>query len=264
MSDATPVVLCSRDESNAAIALITINRPDKLNALNRGVLHGLLGALRELNAAGDVRVAIITGAGEKAFVAGADIGEMRAMTVPEAKAMSDLGHSVGNAMESSPFVIIAAVNGFALGGGTELAMACDLVYASEKAKFGQPEVNLGVIPGFGGTQRLARRVGVGKARELVYTGDMIGAEEAHRIGLCEAVVAHGTVVEHARTVAKKIASKGPFAIAQAKVAMRRGDALLATANELEAQAFAACFGTSDQKEGMGAFVEKRAAGFTGK
>jgi enoyl-CoA hydratase len=264
MTDAPPVVLCTRDESSPFVALITINRPDKLNALNREVLSSLFDALHGLQREGGVRAAIITGAGEKAFVAGADIGEMRAMTVPEAKAMSDLGHRVGELMESLPFVIIAAVNGFALGGGTELAMACDLVYASDRAKFGQPEVNLGVIPGFGGTQRLARRVGAGKARELVYTGDMIDAVEAHRIGLCEAVVPHGTVVEYARGVAKKIASKGPFAIAQAKVAMRRGDPQLAAANELEAQAFAVCFGTTDQKEGMSAFVEKRAAVFSGK
>ena len=230
MTDATPLVLCARDESSSSIALLTINRPDKLNALNRGVLTALFDALTTLKREGGIRVAIVTGAGEKAFVAGADIGEMRAMSVPEAKAMSDLGHSVGELMQSLPFVIIAAVNGFALGGGTELAMACDLVYASEKAKFGQPEVNLGVIPGFGGTQRLARRVGVGKARELVYTGDIIDAVEAHRIGLCEAVVPHGTVVEYARAVAKKIAGKGPFAIAQAKVAMRRGDPQLAAAN----------------------------------
>ncbi|MFI5301184.1 MAG: enoyl-CoA hydratase-related protein [Polyangiales bacterium] len=261
MTTAEPVVLSARD---GALATVTIHRPDKLNALNRDVLHGLLQIFQDLHREGGVRAVVLTGSGEKAFVAGADIAEMRAMSVPEAKAMSDLGHRLGDTMESMPFVIIAAVNGFALGGGTELAMACDLVYASEKAKFGQPEVNLGVIPGFGGTQRLARRVGVGKARELVYTGEMIGAEEAHRIGLCEAVVPHGTVVAHAMSVAKKIASKGPVAIAQAKIVMRRGDAGLPSANELEAQAFAMCFGTSDQKEGMSAFVEKRAAAFVGK
>jgi enoyl-CoA hydratase len=189
---------------------------------------------------------------------------MRAMGTAEAKAFTDLGHRLGDRLESAPFVVIAAVNGFALGGGCELAIACDLIYASDKSRFAQPEVNLGVIPGFGGTQRLIRRVGVGKARELVYTGDMIDAAEALRIGLVEAVVPHGTVLEHAKGVAKKIATKGPLAIQQAKVVMRRGDAGLASANELEAQAFAMLFGTEDQKEGMGAFLEKRAATFAGR
>jgi enoyl-CoA hydratase len=245
------------------LAIVTINRPDKLNALNRAVLERLLAVVDELGREGGVRALVLTGAGEKSFVAGADIASMRSMTTAEAKAFADLGHRLGDRLESAPFVVIAAVNGFALGGGCELAIGCDLVYASEKAKFAQPEVNLGVIPGFGGTQRLIRRVGVGKARELVYTGDLIDAAEAHRIGLVEAVVPHGTVLDHAKTVAKKIASKGPLAIQQAKVVMRRGDAGLPSANELEAQAFAMLFGTADQKEGMAAFVEKRAAAFKG-
>jgi enoyl-CoA hydratase len=256
MSDSA--VLVSREGD---LAIVTINRPAKLNALDREVLEQLLGAVEELTRDGGVRAVVLTGAGEKAFVAGADIASMRAMGTAQAKAFADLGHRLGDRIESAPFVVIAAVNGFALGGGCELAIACDLIYASEKAKFGQPEVNLGVIPGFGGTQRLVRRVGVGKARELVYTGDLIDAAEAHRIGLVEAVVPHGTVVEHAKAVAKKIASKGPLAIRQAKVVMRRGDAGLPSANELEAQAFAMLFGTDDQKEGMAAFVEKRAATF---
>ena len=264
MSDPNAVVLVAIESLDQGdVATVTINRPDKLNALNREVLESLVRAFHELMKPGRVRVAILTGAGEKAFVAGADIAAMRGMSVVEAKSLSDLGHRLGNLMESAPFPILAAVNGFALGGGTELSMACDLVYASDKAKFGQPEVNLGVIPGFGGTQRLARRVGVGKARELVFTGDMIGAEEAHRIGLCEAVFPAAELMDKVRAVAKKIASKGPLAIAQAKVVMRRGDALLPTANELEAQAFAMLFGTGDQKEGMGAFLEKRAAVFKG-
>jgi len=245
------------------IGIVTVNRPDKLNALNADVLHALIGALESL-AKSETRVAIITGAGEKAFIAGADIAAMREMSTTQAKRLSALGHATGDALESAPFVVIAAVNGFALGGGCELAMACDLIYASEKAKFGQPEVNLGVIPGFGGTQRLARRVGVGKARELVYTGDMIDAAEAHRIGLCEAVFPPGELLDRARAVAKKIASKGPLAIDQAKRAMRRGDAILETANELELQSFAMLFGTKDQREGMTAFVEKRAAQFKGE
>jgi enoyl-CoA hydratase len=254
-------VLLSREGD---LAIVTINRPDKLNALNREVLAGLLGVVEELTAAGGVRAMVLTGAGEKAFVAGADIAAMRTMGPAEAKAFSDLGHRLGDRMESAPFVVIAAVNGFALGGGCEMALACDLIYASEKSRFAQPEVNLGVIPGFGGTQRLSRRVGVGKARELLYTGDMIDAAEALRIGLVEGVVPHGTVVEHAKGVAKKIATKGPLAIQQAKAVMRRGDAGLPSANELEAQAFAMLFGTEDLKEGMGAFLEKRAATFAGR
>jgi len=256
MSDA-PVLLARE----GALAIVTINRPDKLNALNREVLELLHRTWTELRGS-DVRAAILTGAGEKAFVAGADIASMKAMTTAEAKAFADLGHRVGDLMESLPFPVLAAVNGFALGGGTELAMACDLVYASEKAKFGQPEVNLGVIPGFGGTQRLSRRVGVGKARELVFTGDVIDAAEAYRIGLCEAVLPPAELLAHVKKVAEKIAAKGPLAIAQAKVVMRRGDPTLPSANELEAQAFAMLFGTADQKEGMGAFLEKRPAKFT--
>jgi enoyl-CoA hydratase len=258
MSD--PVLL----SHEGAIATVTINRPDKLNALNRGVLEALLGIFGELRGKPGVRVAIVTGAGDKAFVAGADIAEMRALGAAEAKAFSDLGHRVGDLMEGAHFPILAAVGGFALGGGCELAMACDLVYASDKAKFGQPEVNLGVIPGFGGTQRLARRVGIGKARELVYTGNLIDAAEAHRIGLVEAVVPAAELQGYVRAVAEKIASKGPLAIAQAKAVLRRGDPTLPSANELEAQAFGLLFGTADQKEGMAAFVEKRPAKFEGR
>jgi enoyl-CoA hydratase len=256
MADAP--LLVSRE---GAIALLTINRPDKRNALNRDVLEHLYRAFTELRGS-DCRVAILTGAGDKAFVAGADIAAMKGMTTAEAKAFADLGHRTGDLMESVPFPIIAAVNGFALGGGCELAMACDLIYASENAQFGQPEVKLAVIPGFGGTQRLPRRVGLGKARELVLTGEMIDAKEAHRIGLCEAVVPHADLQTHVRKVAEKIASNGPLAIAQAKVVLRRGDPTLPSANELEAQAFAMLFGTSDQKEGMTAFLEKRPPTFT--
>ncbi len=246
------------------VALVTVHRPEKLNALDREVLTHLLSAFQELSAAGDVRVAILCGAGEKAFIAGADIAAMRGLGVVEAKSLADLGHQLGQVMEGCPFPILAAVQGFALGGGCELAMACDLIYAGEKAKFGQPEVNLGVIPGFGGTQRLVRRVGAGKARELVLTGDIIDAQEAHRIGLCEAVFPQAELLAKVKAVAAKIASKGPVAVAQAKVVMRRGDAGLPSANELEAQAFAMLFGTADQKEGMAAFVEKRQAAFVGK
>jgi enoyl-CoA hydratase len=168
-------------------------------------------------------------------------------------------------MEAAHFPVIAAVNGFALGGGCELALACDFIYASDKAKLGQPEVNLGVIPGFGGTQRLARRVGVGRARELCYTGDVIGAEEALRIGLVNAVVPHAELMTKAKETAAKIASKGPLAITQCKRVIARGvDVPLSVGNELEVQGFAGLFGSADQREGMKAFLEKRKAAFLGK
>jgi len=252
-------------ERDAHVATITLNRPDKLNALNRELVTELLAAVRALDADPEVRAAIVTGAGEKAFAAGADIAAMSEMTVAQAKAFADLGHTVGAAIESAHLAVIAAINGFALGGGCEIALACDFAYASDKAKLGQPEVNLGVIPGFGGTQRLARRVGLARARELCMTGDTIGAEEALRIGLVNAVVPHAELLNKARETAKKIASKGPLAIAQCKRVLRRGaDVELGVANELEAQAFASLFGSSDQREGMKAFLEKRAAKFEGR
>ncbi|NOU34829.1 MAG: crotonase, partial [Polyangiaceae bacterium] len=168
------------------------------------------------------------------------------------------------ASSAAHFAVIGAINGFALGGGCELALACDFLYASDRAKFGQPEVNLGVIPGFGGTQRLSRRVGVGRARELCFTGDIIDAEEAKRIGLVNAVVPGAELLAKVADVAKKIASKGPLAIAQCKRVILRGeDVALGVANELEAQAFAGLFGSHDQREGMGAFLEKRKAAFRG-
>ncbi len=212
-----------------------------------------------------VRAVVVTGAGEKAFAAGADIAAMSEMTTTRAKTFADLGHAIGAAIEASRMPYVAAVNGFALGGGCELALACDFIYAADKAKFGQPEVNLGVIPGFGGTQRLARRVGIGRARELCMTGDIIGAEEALRIGLVNKVTSREEVVGAAREAAKKIAAKGPLAIAQCKRVMLRGaDLPLTTAHELEAQAFSALFGSQDQREGMKAFVEKRPAKFEGR
>jgi len=255
-------LLVARDE---AIVTITLNRPDKLNALNLELVTELLRAVSELDRDPGVRVLILTGAGDKAFAAGADIGAMAEMTTSQAKAFADLGHAVGAALEAAHFAVIGAVNGFALGGGCELALACDFLYASDKAKLGQPEVKLGVIPGFGGTQRLARRVGMGRARELCYTGDTLGAEEALRIGLVNAVVPHAELLTKVREVAKKIAAMGPLAIAQCKrVILRGADLPLPTANELEAQAFASLFGTSDQREGMKAFLEKRPATFLGK
>jgi enoyl-CoA hydratase len=206
----------------------------------------------------------MTGAG-KAFCAGADIEEMRGMSTIDAKRYSEQGHALGAFIEELPFPVIAAVNGFALGGGCELALSCDFIYASDVAKFGQPEVNLGVIPGFGGTQRLARRVGIGMARELIYSGEIIAADKALAIGLANAVIAKDELLPRVRALATTIAGKAPLAIAQAKRATLRGaDRDLTVANELEAQAFAMLFGTSDQREGMKAFVEKRKPEYTGR
>jgi enoyl-CoA hydratase len=252
-------------EKNGPIVTISLNRPDKLNALNVKLLSELRTIIVELDHDPSVLCAVLTGAGEKAFAAGADIAAMQTLTSHEARRFASIGHVVGDRIETAHFPVIAAVNGFALGGGCELALTCDFIYASDKAKFGQPEVNLGVIPGFGGTQRLARRIGIGRARELCYTGDMIGAEEALRLGLVNAVVPHAELLNKAHETAKKIASKGPLAIAQAKRVLFRGaDVPLQIACELEAQAFGALFDSADQKEGMAAFLGKRPAVFTGK
>ena len=250
-------------EREAGVALVTIRRPEKLNALDPGVLGELTAAFAALEGS-DVRVAILTGEG-KAFVAGADIAAMQEMSPVQAKAFADLGHRLGALIESLPLPVIAAVNGFALGGGCELALACDFIYASERARFGQPEAKLGVIPGFGGTQRLARRVGIGLARELVYGGEMIGADRALAIGLVNAVFPSDELLDKTMELAKKIAQNGPLAVAVAKRVLLRGEELdMAGANELEAQAFAGLFGSLDQREGMRAFVEKRPAKFEGK
>jgi enoyl-CoA hydratase len=252
-------------ERDAGTVLLTLNRPEKLNALNLALVRALSDTIGELDADPTVRVVILTGAGEKAFVAGADIEAMSTMTPAAAKAFADLGHATGERMERAHFPVIGAINGFALGGGCELALACDFLYASDRAKFGQPEVNLAVIPGFGGTQRLPRRVGIGRARELCFTGDMLGAAEALRIGLVNAVVPGAELLGKVREVAKKIEQKGPLAIAQCKRVLLRGqDIPLPVASELEAQAFATLFGSEDQREGMAAFLEKRAASFTGR
>jgi enoyl-CoA hydratase len=252
-------------ERDSHVVTVTLNRPDKLNALNEELLHELGRVVLDLSRDPSVRCAILTGAGEKAFAAGADIAAMSEMSTTRARQFAEMGHGIGHTLETAHFPVIAAVNGFALGGGCELALACDFIYASDKAKLGQPEVNLGVIPGFGGTQRLARRVGEARARELCMTGDMVNAEEALRIGLVNAVVPHADLLPRVREVASKIASKGPLAIAAAKrVILRGADVPLPTANELEATAFAALFGTADQREGMRAFLEKRGAKFEGR
>jgi len=255
-------LLTDRDEH---VVTLTLNRPDKLNALNDELLTELGRATLEFAHDPTVRCVIVTGAGDKAFAAGADIAAMSEMTPVQAKQFADAGHRLGLALELAHFPVIAAVNGFALGGGCEIALCCDFIYASDRAKLGQPEVNLGVMPGFGGTQRLARRVGAARARELCMTGDVLTADEALRIGLVNAVVPHAELLPKVREVGKKIASKGPLAVAAVKRAILRGaDVPLPTANELEATAFAALFGTHDQREGMKAFLEKRPAKFEGR
>src|SRR3954462_5041690 len=200
---------------DGALAIVTIAREAALNALSSKVIAELTAACGELEVSTDVRAVIVTGAG-KAFVAGADIAEMRDLTPRQAQAFAGMGGAMAAAIEGSEKPWIAAVNGFALGGGCELAMACDFIYASDQARFGQPEVKLGIIPGFGGTQRLARRVGIAKAKELCMTGDMIDAAEALRIGLCDAVRPAAELMAKARAVATRIAANGPTAVAEVK------------------------------------------------
>lgn len=244
------------------VATVTIRRPEKLNALDPTVVAELQAAFEGLGH--EVRCAILTGEG-KAFVAGADISAMAEMSPTEAKRFAEAGHRLGSTMESAHFPIIAAVNGFALGGGLELALACDFIIASEKAKVGLPEVTLAVIPGFGGTQRLARRVGVGIARELVFTGRMVKADEALAMGIANRVVAPEALMDEVGKIAATIANNGPLAVAAAKRVILRGeDASLTTANEVEMQAFASLFGSEDQRAGMKAFVDKAKATFNGR
>lgn len=257
------VVLVERE---GPLAWVTVNRPEKLNALNSAVVAELLAVVGALTAAADpVRAAVLTGAGPKAFVAGADIAEMSGQRPADARAFAEAGHRLGRSIEETPFPWVAAVNGFALGGGCELALACDFIIASENARFGQPEVSLGLMPGFGGTQRLTRRVGVARARELVLTGDPIDATEALRIGLVNRVVPSAELAATARALASKIASRAPLAVAASRRAILRGaDADLSVAGELEAAAFATLFGSDDFQEGTRAFLEKRAPEFRGR
>jgi len=250
-------------QQSGTLAVITVSREEALNALNSHVLDELINAVAELELDDTVRVVCITGAG-RAFVAGADIAQMRDMNPRQAQALAQKGNNLGEAIEKSPHPYIAAVNGFALGGGCELAMACDFIYASSKAKFGQPEVKLGVIPGFGGTQRLSRRVGIAKAKELVLTGVTIGADEALRIGLADAVVAPEELLDRVRDTARQIAENGPLAVAEAKRVIQEGQSMaLNQACHIEMSGFAGLFGTDDQVEGMAAFLDKRPAHFKG-
>jgi enoyl-CoA hydratase len=245
------------------IGTLTINRPDSLNSLNRDTLEALDRAIEGIRTKG-LRCLIVTGAGDKAFVAGADIAAMSTMSAAEGLAFSRLGQVAFGKLEQLGCPVIAAVNGFALGGGCELALACDFIIASDKAKFGQPEVKLGVIPGYGGTQRLARRVGPGIARELIYTGRLVLSEEALRLGLVNAVVPRRELMDKVMETARLIAAAGPQAIAAAKRVMTTSDGLpLQAGLDAEAEAFGACFGRAEQKEGMRAFLEKREPTFQG-
>ncbi|MBP2653506.1 MAG: Crotonyl-CoA hydratase [Firmicutes bacterium] len=247
------------------IGLITINRPKVLNALNSDTLRELDSLIDAIAADGEVKVVIITGSGEKAFVAGADIAAMQPYAPLEGRSFAKYGQAVFNKLENLPQPVIAAVNGFALGGGCELVMACDIRIAAENAKFGQPEVSLGITPGFGGTQRLPRLIGKGRAKELLFTGDTIDANEAYRLGLVNRVVPREELMDAAKAMAEKIASRAPRAVELCKVAVNEGlDTDIESAVAYEAEVFGLCFATNDQKEGMTAFIEKRKVGFTGK
>jgi enoyl-CoA hydratase len=248
----------------AGIATLTFNRPKVLNALNLKTIEEVADAVRTVDADETIRVLILTGAGDRAFVAGADIGELQKLSPVGAAQFAAEGQKVLFAIESLPIPTIACINGFALGGGCEIAMTCDFMYASEKARFGQPEINLGLIPGFGGTQRLLRLVGRARAKEICLTGAMISAKEAMEMGLVNKVFPPETLMEETKKVAALMASKGKVALKAIKQVINRGmDTDLRTGCALEIEAFALTFASPDAKEGTTAFLEKRAANFTG-
>ncbi len=247
-----------------AVATLTINRPDKLNALNAAVRRQFVEALRSVQDDAAVRVVIVTGAGDKAFVAGADIGEFEGRTaIDQFRVMK--GFAMVEAVDAFPKPVIAAINGFCLGGGCELAMACDIRIASDRAKLGQPEINLGIMCGAGGTQRLPRLVGLGDAYKLLFTGEMITAQEAHRIGLVQEVVPHDTLRARARELAGVITQKSPVALQLTKEAVRASVRMpLDEGLRLETTLFGLAFSTDDKREGVAAFLQKRPATFTGR
>lgn len=246
------------------VAVLTIDRQDKLNALDPQVVEEIGQNLLELQSEGP-RAIIITGAGERAFVAGADITAMRGMDALEAKRFAEIGHAAMALLDRSPVPTIAAINGFALGGGLEIALACDIRIAAENASFGFPEVGLGILPGMGGTQRAPRIVGPAIAKELIFTGRRIKVEEARLIGLVNHVVPEGDALKAAKEMAAQIAANGPIAVQHAKAAANRAlDVDIISGLEYEADQFALLFATEDAKEGMGAFVEKRKAEFKGR
>lgn len=252
-------------ELNGAVGTLTINRPQALNSLNDTVLRELKSFADQIKENKEVRVLIITGSGEKAFVAGADIKSMQGMSEAEAAAFSKMAQDSFNAIEALPFPVIAAVNGFALGGGCELALSCDIIYASEKAKFGLPEVTLGLLPCFGGTQRLPRAVGLYQAREMVFSGEFYTAAQCQAFGFVNKVFAPEALLEGATKLANTIATRGPVALALAKKSLNTGTEMTIDKGlEQEALLFGQLFNTSDSQEGIGAFIEKRAPDFKGK
>lgn len=246
-------------EKKGHIAVATINRPKALNALNSQVLEDIDQLVEQVKADDEIRALVITGSGEKAFVAGADIGEMSTLTKAEGEAFGKKGNDVFRKLETLPIPTIAAVNGFALGGGCELSMACDIRLASEKARFGQPEVGLGITPGFGGTQRLPRIVGVSKAMELILTAKTIKADEAKAIGLVSEVYPAEELMDKAMELANAICANAQIAVCESKRCIRMGmQTDIHTGSAFEAEAFGVTCGTEDKNEGMGAFLEKRA------
>jgi len=247
------------------IATLTFNRPKVLNAMNMEVLGEIYDAVSACADNDDVRAVILTGAGDKAFVAGADIAQMQNATSVEILRLMEAGHKTMRLIETMPKPAIAAVNGFALGGGTEIALACDIRFASEKAIFGQPEILIGVIPGWGGTQRLPRLIGMGLAKEIILSGAQINAQRAYEIGLVNKVFPPEKLMEEAKKFAAKLAALPSFALKMAKNAINYGfDMSLDNASALEIGAIAQCFATEDQKEGMSAFLEKRKPNFKGR
>jgi enoyl-CoA hydratase len=252
-------------EKREQIAYVTIHRPEKLNALNQAVMGELREAFTQVQDDPEVRVAILTGAGEKAFVAGADIGDLNKNNPVEAKAYTHKGQAVFDLIENLGKPVIACLNGYALGGGCELAMACSFRLASENAKIGQPEVKLGIIAGYGGSQRLPRLVGKGLALQILLTGEQISAQEAHRIGLVNEVVPQAELISRAEAIAKKIIANAPLAIQYTLEAVNKGmEMSLAEGLFLEATLFSVACATEDKKEGTSAFLEKRAANFKGR
>lgn len=249
-------------EKDNGIATVTINRPESLNALNKETLEELLVCFKDLSLNDQIKAIILTGSGEKAFVAGADISFMQNLTAHQSRKFGQLGHLVMHTIENTPQPVIAAINGFALGGGCELALACDMRFASDNAKFGQPEVNLGVVPGFGGTQRLPRLIGKGLANELLFTGNIIDSVEALRIGLVNRVYSQEELQAACMQIAKTIAKKGPVAVRLCKEAVNNGVEMdLTRGCAYEADLFALCFASDEQTEGMTAFLEKRSPKF---
>lgn len=252
-------------ETSGSHALITVNRPESLNALNIDVLQGLMMTFDELSRMDSVLTVVITGAGEKAFVAGADIATMNQLGPRAISDYVELGQRVMRTVETFKRPVIAQLNGFALGGGFELALSCDLIIASDKARVGQPEVNLGIIPGFGGTQRLIQRAGVGAARRLVYTGDIITAQDALSLGVIDQVVEGEKLSETVQVLCDKIAQKGPLAVSGAKEVIRQSqEAVLLSGLRIEAEKFLSLFTSRDREEGMTAFMQKRPPSFKGR